>query len=232
MLQNVCLLVINGVNPSTANLPNDFPTFHPLYLSRFTPTRTNHPPSQDGFPHLHNSLIEAWILLFFLDFSYFIKLFLPSYYYYYYYYYNNFCLPNNYLSIPSKNPSPISQLSTSVLKKYESELYKPEKWKNERYEKKKEIHRNIHDGREFKPRSNRPSRGGRLRIEEENPLPLSLSRRGCESDSLSEIVCTCGCLSHPTSGCARLDVSGTGTAIYGAHIRTCTYIYVYMCIYI
>lgn len=146
MLQNVCLLVINGVNPSTANLPNDFPTFHPLYLSRFTPTRTNHPPSQGGFPHLHNSLIEAWILLF----------------------YNNFCLPNNYLSIPSKNPSPISQLSTSVLKKYESELYKPEK--------KKEIHRNIHDGREFKPRSNRPSRGERLRIEEENPLPpLSLS---------------------------------------------------------
>lgn len=62
-----------------------------------------------------------------------------------------------------------------MLKKYESELYKPEKWKNERYEKKKEIHRNIHDGREFKPRSNRPSRGGRLRIEEENPLPpLSL----------------------------------------------------------
>lgn len=39
---------------------------------------------------------------------------------------------------------------------------------------KKKKKKEIHGGREFKTRSKRPSRGGRLRIEEKNPLPLPL----------------------------------------------------------
>lgn len=163
MLQNVCLLVINGVNPSTANLPNDFPTFHPLYLSRFTPTRTNHPPSQDGFPHLHNSLIEAWILLFFLDFSYqtFSPIFIIII----------ITIISAYLTIISqflqKIPLQYLNYQRACSRNTKANYINPKKRK--KFIATFMMAVNL-------PRSNRPSRGGRLRIEEENPLPpLSLS---------------------------------------------------------
>ena len=78
MLENVCLLVINGVDRQP------FQRFSPLFilwhLSRFTPTRTNHPSSLipgwiESWPRMINGNTRSNTLLSSFDFLYFIELY-------------------------------------------------------------------------------------------------------------------------------------------------------------